>query len=262
MAFRLWLTRAALAAMAIAILGAGLAQGDRIRSGDVRMSLTGRLSPRKLPRDRPAPVSAILTSRLSSADNKPLPRLRRIELVLHGRGLISTHGLPVCPRERLLNATSAEALVRCRGALVGRGRLEADVLVPHHPSLPTVARALAFNGRSHSGKLAVWVHVFSSRPPTAFVLPFLAHPDELGGATALVARVPRSLGPWPRLSGLQMKLGRRYSYRGAKRSYLNASCPVPPRFTVGFFPFARATFSFSGGRRISDTLVRSCRVRR
>ena len=46
-----------------------------------------------------------------------------------------------------------------------------------------------------------------------------------------------------------MTLSRRYSYRGRARSYLSASCPIPPRFTAGFFSFAKASFTLAGGRQ-------------
>jgi hypothetical protein len=250
-----------LALLALTSLGASVVRGEHAENGNLLLTLTGTIAPRDLPRSRLAPAAVTIASKLGTTDAAPLPQLRGIELVLRGRNFISTAGLPICPRRRLRNATSTEALARCGTALVGRGRLQAEVLLPHRPPLPTVARVLAFNGRGRGGGVAVWMSAFSSRPPISFMLPFFAHRANRGAATTFLARVPRSLGSWPRLSGLQMTLSRRYRYRGALRSYLNASCPIPHRFTVGFFPLARATFSFSGHRRISETIVRSCRVR-
>ena len=58
-----------------------------------------------------------------------------------------------------------------------------------------------------------------------------------------------------------MTLSRRYAYRGQRRSYLSASCPIPPRFTAGFFSFAKASFTLAGGGRIGTGIARGCRAR-
>jgi len=58
-----------------------------------------------------------------------------------------------------------------------------------------------------------------------------------------------------------MTFWRRFSYRGERRSYLNASCPLPQGFTVGFVSFARVTYTLAGGQRLSSEVTRSCRAR-
>jgi hypothetical protein len=258
-----WAARlAALAVVGVlAALSAGLARGERVQHGNLIVSLDGGISPRGLPRDRPAPAAVSLSGRLRTADGSPLPRLSGIELALAGRGLLSTRGLPLCPRQRLRNATGAQALERCGGALVGHGRLQTEVFVPHQAPFAAHARLLAFNGRAKGGGVAVWVHAFSTKPPVSFVLPFLVRHRPGAFGTALRAILPRSIGPWPHLTSFEMTFGRRYRYRGALRSYLSASCPLPPRFTAGIFPFARATYTFAGKRRLATTIVRGCRAR-
>jgi hypothetical protein len=58
-----------------------------------------------------------------------------------------------------------------------------------------------------------------------------------------------------------MTLSRRYAYHGQLRSYLSASCPIPRRFTAGFFSFARVAYRLADGRRVSTAIARSCRAR-
>jgi hypothetical protein len=95
----------------------------------------------------------------------------------------------------------------------------------------------------------------------AVVPPFLIQlrPGRFG--TALVAHLPRTLGPWPRFARFEMHLSRRYRYRGRHLSYISPSCPIPQRSTAGFFSFAKATFTLAGGRRLSTGITRSCRAR-
>ncbi len=240
-------------------LAAGRAQGERSQRGNLIVSLDGGLSPLKLPRHRPAPVAVRLEGGLRTADGTLLPRVTRMELGLPGQGVLSTRGLPVCSQRRLRNAKSAEALAACGPALVGRGRLEANVLVPNQPPFEIHARLLAFNGRV-GRRRAVLMHAYATSPPTVAVLPFLLHRRSGRFGLALVADLPAALGPWPHLAHFEMTLSRSYAYRGRSRSYLSATCPIPRRFTAGFFSFARASFTLADGRQIGTAIPRSCRA--
>lgn len=251
----------ALAALAaLCGLVTAVAQGERTQYGNLIVSLDGGLSPLKLPRDRPAPVSVHLAGGLQTADGTTLPRVTRITLGLPGRGVIDVRGLPVCAARKIRDATVPKALRACRSALVGSGEIEADVLIPHQPAFRVHADLLAFNARI-DGRRAVLLHAYVADPPTVVILPFILRlrPGRLG--TTLVADLPPSLGPWPHFARFEMVLSRRYLDAGRERSYISASCPIPSDNTAGFFSFARATFTLAGGREVSTGIARSCRAR-
>lgn len=252
--------RLLLAVVVLVSLTAAAAQGERAQRGNLIVTLDGSFAPVELPRDRPAPVSVQLKAGLQTSDGSTLPRVTRVELGIPGRGLITTRGLPTCTARRLRDSTSAKALEACRPALIGTGRMVAQVKIPHQPVFPVYARLLAFNGRVH-GRRAVIVHGISAQPPTAVVLPFLIHlrPGKFG--TVLTAHLPRTLGPWPRFARFEMDFSRRYTYRGRQLSYVSASCPLGKRLGLGVFSFAKATFTLADGRRISKGIARSCRAR-
>jgi hypothetical protein len=252
----LWL----LAPLALFVLGPGLAQGERAQRGDLIVSLDGGLAPLKLPRDRAVPVAVRLEGGLRTDDRSPLPRVTRIELGLPGRAIISTRGLPICPQRLLRNAKPAEARVTCGAALIGHGVLEAQISVPSQDPFLLRARMLAFNGRV-GGHRAVLLHAFTSNPPTVAVVPFLIRAGSGRFGTSLTANLSRALGPWPRFARFEMTLSRRYLFRGKPRSYLSASCPIPPRLTAGFFSLARVSLSLADGRRLGTGIARSCRAR-
>jgi hypothetical protein len=107
------------------------------------------------------------------------------------------------------------------------------------------------------------MHAYSKVPPVSFVLPFEVR--RLGGGdfgVLLRGKVQSALGHWPRLRSFSVTLGRRYRALGKARSYLSARCPLPPRFSIGFFPLARATYFFDPRPTLSTTILRGCRVRR
>lgn len=251
---------ALVALLALACLAPGEAAAECNGRGGLVACLGGSISPQRLPRDRPVPISLNLEGSIRAEGGAP-PRLRQLEVAFGARGGLETAGLPVCPRARLRNSTKRQALARCGAALVGRGTIAAEV--PLNPVEPILAQAqaLAFNGRSH-GRPAVWVQAYSASPPVSFVLPFyLSHPPS--GAYGVLLRAPTAsaLGRWPRLRSFRLTLGRRYRAGGVVRSYLSASCPLPPRFHVLNFPLARATYEFTPGPTLSTTILRGCRVR-
>jgi hypothetical protein len=253
------LLAAAIALLAIAVASA---LAEQIGRPDVVVSFDGRITPRNLPRDRPAPVSLELGGSVRGTEGNPPPQLRQIELAFGARGGLDTTGLPVCPRARLRNATSRQALDRCRGALVGRGEIGAEV--PLNPADPVLAHAqlLAFNGLSH-GRPIVWALAYAASPPVSFVLPFYLR-RQYTGAYGLLMRSPvrRALGRWPRLRSFEITLGRRYRAAGQARSFLNARCPLPPRFDALSVPVARATYYFAPRPTLTQPILRRCTVRK
>jgi hypothetical protein len=236
------------------------ARAERAQRGDLILTLDGRLSPLALPRDHPAPAALHLSGGLQTTDGTLLPRVTQVELGLPGQGLLDTVGLPVCRPDQIRNATPSGALAECRDALVGEGQIEAEIRLPNQPAFDIDAHMFAFNSRI-DGRKAVLLHAFSVNPPSVIVLPFVLRLQTGRFETHLVADLPPSLGPWPHFSHFEIDLFRRYSYKGVQRSYISASCPVPKKFTAGFFSFAQASFLLDDGRRIGTGIARSCRAR-
>jgi hypothetical protein len=258
-------TRARIAAVVCAITAVGFLGGtagaERSQDGNLIVSLNGGISPRNLPRHRPAPVAVHLSGRVLTSDHTPLPRVNWIRLELAWRGELDSRGLPVCPRERLLGSDTFSALERCGDAQVGHGRLFARIFVPNQRPFDVRAHLIAFNGRTKAGRPVVLVHSYAPRPPVAFVIPFSVHRQKGAFRTVLVALIRRSAGPWPHVANFQISVARSFNHKGRRRSYLKASCPVPKHFTAGFLSFARATYTFEGGRQMTTESVRSCRAR-
>lgn len=252
-----------LLAIALAVfvgLTATAAHAERAQRGNLIVSLDGGLSPLALPRDRLAPVAVHLEGGLRTADRAPLPRVTRIELGLPSQGVVATKGLPTCPPRLLRNAKPPEALSACRGALVGRGKLRASVVLPNQGPFSVAARVLAFNARIDRHR-AVLLHAYSANPPTVAVLPLRLRKGSGRFGLALAGDLSPALGPWPRLRHFDVTFFRRYRSDGRPRSYLSASCPIPDSLTAGFFSLAKVTFGLADGRRIGTGIARSCRAR-
>jgi hypothetical protein len=248
-----------LATVALLAVPAG---AERTQSGNLIVSLDGGILPRKLPRHERAPVSVHLAGGIHTSDESSLPRVNKLKLELAWRGLLFTRGLPVCPQVRLRGIDSRQAIASCGGALVGRGRLYAKIFVPNQSPFGIRANLLAFNGKTKVGRPAVLVHAYTTDPPVSFVIPFAVHRQKGAFRTVLVTTLKRSIGTWPHVSSFRIEVARSFLYHGERRSYLSASCPVPPHFTAGFLSFARATYTFAGGEELAIESVRSCRAKK
>jgi len=256
--------RLLLACLAVAVVTtalAGLAWGERAQYDTLIVSLDGGISPLRLPRQGPAPVALHYEGGLETTDRSVLPRVVKVEFAVPGQGIVSTRGLPRCPRRRLHGADSATALASCRQAFLGQGRLQAQVVLPNQRPFKIEAHLLLFNGSPSHGHQVVLMHAYVSQPPLWVVLPFVIRHRKGWLGTTMVARLPRSLGPWPHFAHFEMTLSRRYFAAGQRRSFISASCPIPRRLTAGFFPLTRVTYTLADGRHVSTAIIRGCRAR-
>jgi hypothetical protein len=246
----------------VGLLGAGLAKAELSQDGNVRISFSGGFSPHALPRDRPAPVTIDIRGAIGTTDGSHPPAVRQIEIELNRHGRLSTVGLPAC-NGALLQATSSDvALQRCRPALVGRGRFGAEVQFSSTEPVFATGTLLVFYGRSN-GRPALFFHLYSTAPVrTTFVLPLkISHRARGLFGTVLSAKVPTLAGGLGSVTQIDMTIGRDYTYRGQRRSFISASCPAPAGFGGAVFSLARGTFHFADGKKIDTTLSRDCRVR-
>jgi hypothetical protein len=243
-------------------LFATFAKAEIAQKGHLRVALNGRISPTALPRTGVAPVGISLDGQISTTDGSQLPQLKGLKIEFNRGGRLDYTGLPVCPLQRIRIATTQRALSACRGALVGDGSFEANIVLSGQEPYPTTGKLLVFNGRQR-GKPVLYGQIYSSEPfATSFVIVFDISQRPKGKfGTVLTASLPEALGDWGYVTAIEMKLSRRYSFRGKSHSYLSAGCPAPKGFPGAIFTLARTSFAFAGGKTISSSLTRNCKVR-
>jgi hypothetical protein len=232
-----------------------------VGGGNVKVSFRGSLLPKKLPRLRPAPVSLHVAGSVTPVPGTRPAGLREVLISVNRHGVISTAGLPVCPRRKLLSTTTRQALAACPGAVVGVGHFSAHVDIPEQAPFPSDGELVAFNSRVH-GHMALVAHVFGSSPvPTSQALPMTLRRKVDGefGAT-LKIEMPNVGDEWGYVTGFELTLSRRYSFHGRRRSVLSASCPAPRGFPSASFRAARAVFELDDGRQLTRVVSARCRV--
>jgi hypothetical protein len=247
--------------LAAVLLVGGVAEGERIQIGNVVVGFDGGFSPSALPRREPVPVTVNFSGSIGTTDGTRPPALRLLQIELNRHGRLTTRGLPRCSAPLLQSTTGAVALRRCRPALVGRGNFAADLEL-NQEGLPTKGKVLIFNARQNGGP-ALLFHVYGTVPVRAtLVLPLtIARRKQGEFGTVISARIPRLAGGLGSITHLSMRLGRTYSYRGQRLSYISGSCAAPAGFGMAYFPLARGNFTFSNGSQLEIALNRRCRVR-
>jgi len=256
--------RAALIAAALAALCAAAVPvwAATNGEGDLVVSFDGGISPAKLPRKQLAPVAVRVGGDVRSASGaaEQLPQLRRITVAINRQGRLFDRGLPVCRARQIQPAREKNARRICRGALVGDGHVRVQVRIPGQPPFTVRAKLLAFNGPRRGGRKLILAQAYAKDPPGAFILTFTVRRRKGTFGTVLTTTLPKQTRKWAYLTHFDLRLRRVYGYRGKRRSYISASCAAPAGFESAVYPFARATYRFADGQRLTLSESGVCRV--
>jgi hypothetical protein len=235
------------------------------QKGNLRVTVDSRLSPKRLPRRGNAPVAVTVEWRISTTDGAPPPTLKTLQVAINRQGRLDFAGLPTCPYAKIQPATTKRALRNCKKSLVGSGSFAAEIALrgQESESYEAKGRLLVFKGE-RKGKPVLYGQIYSAHPfATSFVITFALKQRRKGAyGTVLSATLPRAMRAWGNLTAIEMKLKRRYGYRGKRHSFLSAGCPAPKGFGLATFRLARTAFAFSGGKQLSSVVTGSCKVRR
>jgi hypothetical protein len=247
--------------LGVALLTAGSASGEIGQVGNLQVSFNGGIAPVRLPRSESVPVTVQTDGKVKTTDKSTPPKLERIVLAINANGRIQTRGLATCSLAKLESVTAASAEKACGEAQIGHGNVTSRVSLPGQGAFASNGDLLAFNGIV-KGRPAVLAQVESGAPlPLTYVIVFEVKKKAGTFGTELVGTLPEIASEYGYISAFDLALGRTYTYKGQKLSYASASCPAPEGFPGATFPFAKASYEFAGGVKVSSTLVRECKVR-
>jgi hypothetical protein len=250
------------ATLALALLVvAGTAYGLTIRAGDLVLNADGGFSPTALPKHENAPITLHGGGKLSTVSGELPPIVETLNIEFDRHGEVQTTGLEVCTAGKLQATTVPAARRACPDAIVGEGKGSAIVAFPEQKQIPISSPITIFNGPKKHGDDTVLAHFYTTVPvPTTFIVPVVIekiHKGVYGYRT--MARIPKIAGGAGHPISGSLKIGRNWTYKGVKHSYVSARCEtghLQARVEVNFKDEG------NGSTFLTGTFLKPCTVRR
>jgi len=177
--------------------------------------------------------------------------VKTVSLDFDKAGELFTKGLPTCKQGELESTLTAQAKKVCGDALVGTGRVTADIAFPEQPPFGASGPLLIFNA-SKGNKQALLLHVYAKVPaPTTFVVPVKI--KKTGGkyGTNAFIKVPTITSGSGSVTSFKATIGKKFTVKGQRESLLNVACPTGSLAVHG-------DFAFANGTKLSGTFTKSC----
>jgi len=250
-----YLIYAMVAVTGVALVFATTAPAKRqvVHVGNLFLADDGGISPSALPRHQDAPIVAHLKGEIGTLDGSHPPAVRTVNLDIDKTIAVNAKGLAVCRQGQIEARETAVAKKVCGEALVGSGVGEVEVAFPEQRPFSAQGPVVLFNGGVRGDTTTVLVHAYVAVPaPTAIVTVAKITRIHRGPyGMHILARIPRIAGGYGSVTRFGLTVGRQFSYKGAKRSYLTASCPTGSFKTKG-------QVLFSDGTTLGETHVFPC----
>lgn len=239
---------AALAA-SIAVAGAPVTGKD----GNSQ-SIDVKIAPKKLSKTSYSPATLEVTTKVTSnsANGVPSPAVR-VVVDFDKSAKLYTKGIPTCNAALLQNTSTEVALQQCGKAKIGAGK--AAALLPVGTQIfPVQQTVTAFNGVPKGGKPVVLLHTYGTTPiQTSFVLTgVVSNYNKEGYGPRLDVEVPLLAGGAGALTDFNVKIDKKYRYKGQQRSFISAKCPNSKKLK------ARGAFTFKDGETITAFSKQTC----
>lgn len=248
-----------IATILLALGAAGTAEAIKVevRAGDLIVIGSGGIRPTALPKNRNAPITIYGGGRVKTVSGGLPPILETILFEWDRHGSVETRGLPVCTAGRLEATTVKGARNLCPGAIVGKGRGRALVAFPEQAPFPVESPITVFNGPRKRGNPTVFAHAYTTVPvPTTFVVPVVIEKINKGTyGYRTQARIPKIAGGAGIPVAGRLTVGRRWTFKRKRYSFVNARC-------ANGVLRARGTFGFKDGTVLKGSFFARCQVRR
>ncbi len=178
--------------------------------------------------------------------------LKILSLQFDKNGSVFTKGLPTCKYGQLTNTLTAAAQKACGKALIGTGKVEAELQFPGAAKQPAKGTLLIFNGAPQGGKPVFLQHAYINSPVSTTVVTKAVIGKAHGKyGTSTTIDTPPLAGGYASLTSFTAKIAKSWTYKGQRVSLLQAKCPTGHLFAHG-------DFTFVNGDSLHGDVVKSC----
>ncbi len=245
----------ALAAVtAVGIAGAAGGEGPvTVKVGELEVTADFGFRPKVTSRTRPTPIAITTSGAVQMADGGHPPAARELFIEADRNGEVHVGGIPTCSSGRLQATDTQAALKACGPALIGEGKVTAQVAFAEQRPIDVPSKLLLFNGGEKGGKITWFAHAYFSDPISGAIVTTITiariHKGRFG--TLAVAKIPQITGGSGSAISFDLEIFKIVKVGG------KALNPISGRCTDGKVKF-HVEAKFEDGSRAQTELVRAC----
>ena len=243
--------------MTFAIAVAGIASSANkptvIQVGDLKLTFNGGFTPKKLPKKTMAPIALTVSGKIEKAGGARPPALKTFVLETDKNGTVNAKGLATCKKGKLEATTTATAEKSCRPAIIGDGKTDVIVEFAEQAPIPIKSKLVLFNGGVAGGTTTLYIHAYLSSPIAAALVTTVKIKKKKNGRYGIqsTAAIPKIANGSGSVTEFELKINKKFTYKGKKTSYLAAKCPD------GHLD-AQGEAIFDDGTKAKGSVVRAC----
>ena len=230
--------------------------GSPVSSSDGNSQAVGSvITPKKLSKKVFMPAALEVTTKLTttSPTGVPVPTVNVI-VDFDKNATIFTKGIPTCDPAVLQSTSTEVAKQLCGKAEIGKGSAEALIPVGERV-VPAAQTVTAFNGVPQGGKPVVILHSYGTTPlqTTLVLVGTVSKFNKEGYGPRLDIDVPLIAGGSGALTYFNVKIDKKYKYKGKPASFISAKCPNSKKLKT------RSVFTFKDGQTSNPTYSQACK---
>jgi hypothetical protein len=243
----------------VALVASVATAGEPVTGADGNsQSIDVKIAPKKLSKTKLTPASLEVTTKVTTSNPTGVPSpATRVVVDFDKNARLYTKGLPTCTAAQLQNTSTEVAEQACSKAKIGSGR--AAALLPVGTKIFPVQQVVtAYNGAPQGGRPTVLLHTYGTTPiqTTLILNGVISNYNKEGYGPRLDVEVPLLAGGAGALLEFNVKIDKKFSYKGEKRSFISAKCPNSKKLK------ARGAFTFKDGETITAFSKQSCQQKK
>lgn len=228
-----------------------------LEPGNLQVAVNAGFAPKALHKFGFTPGALRLSTQIAALDGSHPPALKELVWEFDRNVRLDVSGVPVCHRPGRGVPPGPRPEERCGDAIVGRGRMQAEILFEESHSIQVTSPLMLYNSGSLNGVQTLFGRAYITKPvASAVVFSIRLKPIHSGRfRTAMVLSVPKIGGGAGSVTNLSMRLGREVREHDRTASFVSLRC-LDGRIAT------RATAAFSDGTLLQATPIqRPCAAR-